>query len=250
MNLVDAGNTHGIIIDFVIEKGYRIRLDVDYKDDTIINYWQGTKENKLVQTKNATDLLGLVLITENEPNGIYHMNKHFEQKAFEYANSASYAIEKINGEYRASKSGSPFKYIYASTPFSLVSIIHIAGTYGVNWQQYINMQNYDAVIDESCFETQVEDLIYINGRGCSLFCKVKEGRVYRGTTVKILSAEGETIIPYLIVDDIHVFGWITYAAKGDNISLNFAYSKTTEEIKAAFPVKKGDKVLYANYRPF
>lgn len=53
MNLTDAGNTHGIIVDLVISKGYRIRLNVDDTDDTIVNYWLAGKENKIIQTKEA-----------------------------------------------------------------------------------------------------------------------------------------------------------------------------------------------------
>jgi len=247
VNLTDAGNTHGIIIDLVIEKGYRVRLDIDYADDAIINYWQGIKENKMVQTKDPANLLGLILVTENEPTGSYPESILYQQKALEYAKSKGYTVEKMNGDYRASKPESKLEYIYGITPLSLVSMIYIAEKYGTDWQQHINLKNYDAIIDESCFEMQIEDLVYINGRGCCLCGKVKEGRVYRGTTVRILSSERDTIIPYLVVDDLPVFGWIHYAEKGDNIGLNFAYPKTTEEIKAAFPIKKGDWVYYANY---
>lgn len=244
MNLREAANTYGITIDLLIEKGYVVKLNIDYSDDSVINYWQAIKGKKIINTEDVGELLGLTIVLENEGDGVYYKNESFETQALKYAESLGYTLGR-ELFFKASKAGNN---VCGATPFSLVSMIEIAERYGDDWRKHISSDNYDYVIEESCFEMPVQDVIYINGRGFALCGKVKEGRAYRGTQVRVLSEERETKVRNIPINGLEIFGYIPHVEKGDNIGLGFSvpgYNK--DELEKLYPIQPGDKVLYANY---
>ena len=246
MNLTDAGNTQGIVIDLTVLLGYEIKLNIDYTDDSVINYWQAVKGNKIINADDPEELWGLAAIIEIEPEGEYYKTAYLEKIALKYAIHLGYKVRYNKKDYVAVKAGSPFDSIFGRNPFTLLSMIGIAEQYGAQWNQYINVKKLDAVMEEACFEMPVENVFYINGRGFVLGGKVKEGRVYRGTHVRIVACDGKTKFPKLIVDDLPIFGYIECAEKGDYAALSFFSSHKTEELQQMYPIERGDIVLYAN----
>lgn len=64
MILSEAMNTYNIALQTIKEKGYQIKLELN-EDETEIDWWVASKDEKVISAFNPLSLLSLVIIAEN-----------------------------------------------------------------------------------------------------------------------------------------------------------------------------------------
>lgn len=63
MILSEAMNTYNIALQTIKDKGYQIKLELN-EDETEIDWWVASKDEKVINAFNPLSLLSLVIIAE------------------------------------------------------------------------------------------------------------------------------------------------------------------------------------------
>jgi len=100
------------------------------------------------------------------------------------------------------------------------------------------------MMENKDFRMPVDDVLHIRGRGLVLTGRIESGEVSIGDTVRIETANGESVKAGLTLDGIEIFGNIKTAGAGMNIGMFFKipYLQKKSEALEVLPVKAGDIV--------